>query len=162
MSARRFRTQQDIDRYMTQGYGQGVGADYKPWLRVRDVPSRSRSRKVHGLSALEYRYLVAVEFSERVVDIREQCPLLPVASVQDIVRRRGIRYPLDAGTTVPFVMTLKYADKLTPDTRLSRTLEKLELEKTFGSQRDVEDVVAWLERGAMHPIQIATGCRAQR
>ncbi|PXX05092.1 TnsA endonuclease-like protein [Paraburkholderia tropica] len=167
MRARRFRTQQDIERYVAQGYGQGVGADYKPWLRVQDVPSRGRSRKVHGLktgrvhhvlSDLEYRYLVALEFSERVVDIREQFPLLPVAPIQDAARLRSIRYPLYAGTTVPFVMTsdfvvtvkegdgsvreiartVKYADELTPGSRLSRTLEKLELERAFWAQRDVD------------------------
>ncbi|MBN3812795.1 heteromeric transposase endonuclease subunit TnsA [Paraburkholderia sp. Ac-20347] len=167
MRARRFRTQQDIERYVAQGFGQGVGVDYKPWLRVQDVPSRGRSRKVHGLKAgrihhvlsdLEYRYLVALEFSERVIDIREQFPLLPVASVQDIALRRGIRYPLYAGTTMPFVMTtdfvvtvksddgtvsefartVKYADELAPSNRLARTLEKLELEKAFWAQRGVD------------------------
>jgi hypothetical protein len=167
MRARRFRTQQDIERYVAQGFGQGAGVDYKPWLRVQDVPSRGRSRKVQGLktgrihhvlSDLEYRYLAALEFSERVVDIREQFPLLPVASLQDIARRRGIRYPLYAGTTVPFVMTtdfvvtvksddgsvsefartVKYADELAPGDRLARTLEKLELEKAFWAQRGVD------------------------
>jgi hypothetical protein len=74
MRARRFKTQNDIDMYVAQGYGQGLGADYRPWLRVQDVPSRGRSRKVHGvktgrvhhlLSDLEYTYLVVLEFSER-------------------------------------------------------------------------------------------------
>lgn len=167
MRGRRFRTQQDIERYVAQGYGHGVGAEYKPWLRVQDVPSRGRSRKVHGLktvrihhvlSDLEYRYLAALELSECVVDIREQFPLLPVASVQDLARQRGIRYPLYAGTTVPFVMTtdfvvtvksddgtvrefartVKYTDELAPSSRLLRTLEKLELEKAFWAQRDVD------------------------
>jgi hypothetical protein len=64
---------------VAQGYGLGLGAEYKPWLRVRDVPSRGRSRRVRGiktggihrvLSDLEYAYLVILEFSERVVDIR--------------------------------------------------------------------------------------------
>ncbi|MFC5431096.1 TnsA endonuclease N-terminal domain-containing protein [Paraburkholderia denitrificans] len=110
------------------------------------------------LSDLEYRYLVALEFSERVVDIREQFPLLPIAPVREIARQRGIRYPLYAGTTVPFVMTtdfvvtvrsddgsvrefartVKYADELAPSNRLSRTLEKLELEKALWAQRDVD------------------------
>ena len=129
MRARRFRTQQDIERYVAQGYGHGVGAGYKPWLRVQVVPSRGRSRKVHGLktgrihhvlSDLEYRYLAALEFSERVVDIREQFPLLPVASVQDIARRRGIRYPLYAETTVPFMMTTDFVVTVKSDDGLVR------------------------------------------
>jgi hypothetical protein len=85
MRGRRFETQNDIDRYVAQGYVRGSGADYKPWLRVQDVPSRGRSRKFKGLktgrvrhvlSDLEYAYLVVLEFSELVIDIREQFPLL--------------------------------------------------------------------------------------
>ncbi|WP_221410339.1 TnsA endonuclease N-terminal domain-containing protein [Paraburkholderia dinghuensis] len=110
------------------------------------------------LSDLKYHYLVALEFSEQVVDIREQFPLLPLAPVQDIALLRGIRYPLYAGTTVPIVMTtdfvvtvkadegsvreyartVKYADGLAPGNRLSRTLEKFELEKAFWAQRNVD------------------------
>ncbi|ACC76033.1 heteromeric transposase endonuclease subunit TnsA [Paraburkholderia phymatum] len=167
MRARRFKTQHDIDRYVAQGYGQGVGADYKPWLRVQDVPSRGRSRKVHGLktgrvhhvlSDLEYAYLVALEFSERVTDIREQFPLLPLAPAQDFARQRGIRYPLYAQTTVPFVMTtdfvvtvraddgsvcefartVRYSDELASGRQLLRTLEKLELERTWWLHREVD------------------------
>ncbi|NPT62317.1 heteromeric transposase endonuclease subunit TnsA [Paraburkholderia sp. 5N] len=167
MRARRFKTQSDIDRYVAQGYGQGLGADYKPWLRVQDVPSRGRSRKVHGLktgrvhhvlSDLEYAYLVVLEFSERVVDIREQFPLFPLAPIKDVARLRGIRYPLYAQTTVPFVMTtdfvvtvkaddgsvrefartVKYEDELSTGNKLLRTLEKLELERTYWLQREVD------------------------
>lgn len=166
MRARRFKTQSDIDRYVAQGYGQGCGADYKPWLRVQDVSSRGRSRKVHGvktgrvhhvLSDLEYAYLVVLEFSERVVDIREQFPLLPLGPIQDVARERGIRYPLYAGTTVPYVMTtdfvvtvkaddgsvrefartVKYADALSTGSELLRTLEKLELERAYWLRREV-------------------------
>lgn len=167
MRWRRFKTQNDIDRYVAQGYGQGSGVDYKPWLRVQDVPSRGRSRKVKGLktgrvhhvlSDLEYAYLVVLEFSERVIDIREQFPLLPVSPIQDVATQRGIRYPRYAQTTVPFVMTtdfvvtvrtddglareyartVKYADELSSGNRLLRTLEKLELERAWWLQRGVD------------------------
>ncbi|WP_244111968.1 TnsA endonuclease N-terminal domain-containing protein [Burkholderia diffusa] len=152
---------------MAQGYGQGSGAEYKPWLRVQDVPSRGRSRKVNGLktgrvhhvlSDLEYAYLVVLEFSERVIDIREQFPLLPLSPIQDVARQRGIRYPFYAQTTVPFVMTtdfvvtvraddgsahefartVKYTDELVAGNRLLRTLEKLELERAWWLQRGVD------------------------
>lgn len=167
MRGRRFKTQSDIDRYVAQGYGQGSCANYKPWLRIQDVPSRGRSRKVSGLktgrihhvlSDLEYAYLVVLEFSECVIDIREQFPLLPLSPVQDVARRRGIRYPLYAQTTVPFVMTtdfvvtvrvadgsardyartVKYTDELSSGNRLLRTLEKLELERAWWLQHEVD------------------------
>ena len=71
MRGRRFKTQADIERYIAQGYGQGQGAEYRPWLRVQDVPSHGRSRKVSGLkfnlnyhlfSDLEFAYFVVLEF----------------------------------------------------------------------------------------------------
>lgn len=83
----RFSTEADIERHISNGFGRGTGASYKPWLRVQDVPSTGHSRKVSGvkiertfhlLSNLEYGYFLASEFSEDVVDIREQYPLLQI------------------------------------------------------------------------------------
>lgn len=159
MRGRRFKTPADIERYIAQGYGQGQGADYKPWLRVQDVPSQGRSRKVAGtkvdrayhlLSDLEFAYFVILEFSEDVLDIREQYPLLPTAPLQEIAQARGIRYPRYAGTDLPYVLTtdflvtyrapngttqlaartVKYSDALQQTSKtLERTLQKLEIEQ---------------------------------
>jgi hypothetical protein len=165
MRGRRFKTQADIERYIAQGYGQGQGAEYRPWLRVQDVPSQGRSRKVSGLkvnrnhhllSDLEFAYFVVLEFSEDVVDIREQYPLLPTSDLQQIAHARSIRYPKFAGTDLPYVLTtdflvtykasngttqlaartVKYSDALEPSKSLERTLQKLEIERCF-----------WLEQG---------------
>lgn len=166
MRARRFKTQADVDRYVTDGYGSGEGESYKPWLRVQDVPSRGRSRKVLGtkvnrihqvFSDLEYRYLTVLEFSERVVDIREQYPLFPTEEAQQIAARLGIAYPRYPATAVPYVMTtdflvtcvdatgqkytaartLKYSDELTTDKNLQRRLEKFELEQALWASKGV-------------------------
>jgi hypothetical protein len=168
MRARRFKTQADVDRYVADGNGSGEGESYKPWLRVQDVPSRGRSRKVQGmkvnrihqvLSDLEYRYLTVLEFSERVVDIREQYPLFPTEEAQQIAARLGIAYPRYRTTTVPYVMTtdflvtctdaagqkytaartLKYSDELTSDKSLQRRLEKFELEQALWASKGVTD-----------------------
>jgi hypothetical protein len=168
MRARRFKTQADVDRYVTDGNGSGEGESYKPWLRVQDVPSRGRSRKVQGMkvnrihqvfSDLEYRYLTVLEFSERVVDIREQYPLFPTEEAQQIAARLGIAYPRYPATTVPYVMTtdflvtcvdatgqkytaartLKYSDELTTDKNLQRRLEKFELEQALWASKGVTD-----------------------
>lgn len=168
MRARRFKTQADVDRYVSDGNGSGEGESYKPWLRVQDVPSRGRSRKVQGMkvnrihqvfSDLEYRYLTVLEFSERVVDIREQYPLFPTEEAQQIAARLGIAYPRYPATTVPYVMTtdflvtcvdatgqkytaartLKYSDELTTDKNLQRRLEKFELEQALWASKGVTD-----------------------
>jgi len=168
MRARKFKTQADVDRYVSEGYGAGEGETYKPWLRVQDVPSRGRSRKVpgmtvnrtyHVLSDLEYQYLTVLEFSERVVDIREQYPLFPTREAQQIAARLGISYPRYPGTTVPYVLTtdflititdetgqkytaartLKYDDELTSPKNLQRRLEKFELERELLGSKGIDD-----------------------
>lgn len=168
MRGRRFKTQADIDRYIKQGYGQGEGANYSPWLRVQDVPSRGRSHKVQGkkvdrvhhfLSDVELACFLTLEFSEQVIDIREQFPLFPNEQAFAIARELGIRYPLYRGTQLPFVITtdflvtvqaadgtrrlvarsVKTEADLMPSSDLKHTLEKLELEKAIWHARDVQD-----------------------
>lgn len=117
LRGRRFSSQQDIERHIANGFGSGAGASYVPWLRVQDVPSRGRSHKIHGvkidrlhhfLSDLERAYFLVCEFSEDVVDIREQYPLLPQQSVQAVANSIGVRYPRYPKTTVPYVMTTDF------------------------------------------------------
>ncbi|VVM94351.1 TnsA endonuclease N-terminal domain-containing protein [Pseudomonas fluorescens] len=167
MRGRRFKTQSDIDRHIEKGFGQGSQELYLPWLRVQDVPSHGRSRKVHGvkvnrlhhlLSDLEYGYLLVAEFSQDVLDIREQFPILPQSAVQSIAHALNIRYPVYPGTKVPFVMTtdflltirqpdgstrlaartLKYTESLKPGKGLERTLEKFQIERAYWSGRGVD------------------------
>ncbi|ROM92078.1 hypothetical protein BK658_22310 [Pseudomonas brassicacearum] len=71
----------------------GIWEDYQPWLRVQVVPSHGRSRKVQGskvdrvyqlLSDLEVGMWLQLDFSENVIDIREQSPLFPVSALEAI------------------------------------------------------------------------------
>lgn len=36
-------------KWIKEGYGQGIGIDYKPWLTNQDVPSRGRATRLHGI-----------------------------------------------------------------------------------------------------------------
>ncbi|MDG9929066.1 MULTISPECIES: TnsA endonuclease N-terminal domain-containing protein [unclassified Pseudomonas] len=166
MRGRRFASNQDIERHIANGFGAGAGADYVPWLRVQDVPSIGRSWKIQGvkidrihhlLSDLERAYFLLSEFSEDVVDIREQYPLLPVESTQAIARAIGVRYPRYKATSVPLVMTtdflltvkqpngdlksvartIKYQKDLQGED-CCRTLEKLEIERRFWMSQGVD------------------------
>lgn len=165
MRGRRFASKQDIERHIANGFGSGAGIGYAPWLRVQDVPSMGRSHKIPGvkvdrihhlLSDLERAYLLVCEFSEDVVDIREQYPLLPVESTQAIAKAIGVRYPRYKSTTLPLVMTtdflltvrqpngdfksvartIKYQQDLNHDS--PRTLEKLEVERRFWISQGVD------------------------
>lgn len=164
MRARQFKTQADLDRHIAKGYGAGEGENYLPWLRIQDVPSRGRPRKVQGikvsrihhlLSDFEFWYFLLLEFSEQVVDIREQFPLFPTPEAQQIAASLGIIYPRYPSTAVPFVMTtdfvvtlvdatgnrrmaartLKYEDEFASTKELQRRLEKFELEKAIWASK---------------------------
>lgn len=166
LRGRRFSSKQDIDRHIANGFGAGAGVGYMPWLRVQDVPSTGRSWKIQGvkiermhhlLSDLERAYLLVLEFSENVVDIREQYPLLPIESPQAIASAIGVRYPRYMKTNVPLVMTtdflltvkqpngdfksvartIKYQKDLVGEDAL-RTLEKLEVERRFWMSQGVD------------------------
>lgn len=166
MRGRRFASQQDIERHVANGFGEGAGVSYVPWLRVQDVPSRGRSHKIQGVkvdrihhffSDLERSYFLVCEFSEDVVDIREQYPLFPIERAQAIATAIGVRYPRYPKTTLPYVMTtdflltlrepdgsfksvartVKYRSDLVGEGS-KRTLEKLDVEKRFWNSQGVD------------------------
>jgi hypothetical protein len=108
-------TTETVEKWITRGDGQGEGEDYRPFFKVRDVPSKGRSRMVlglktgrvhHLLSDIEYGGLLLGEDDPDVVDMKEQFALLPWEETQDIARELGIRYPTYPGTRTPIVMTL--------------------------------------------------------
>lgn len=165
---RRFKSEADIDRHSKSGFGQGEGSSYKPWVRVQDVPSIGRSRKTpgfktgrlhHTLSDLEYHYFLLLEFSDEVVDIREQYPLFATPRARDIAAEMGIRYPKYLGTQLPLVITsdfaltvqapggktrlairtCKYESELTDPQKGPRVIEKLELERAIWAEYGVTD-----------------------
>lgn len=152
----------DIARWRKQGRGCGEGRDYKPWLRVRDVPSKGRSSRIKGmkthrvhhlLSDLETKHFLHLDFNPQVTDIREQYPLFPLGQPIAIANSLGISYPRYPGTNTPFVLTtdflvtfrnqkgelskfartIKYREELSDD----RALEKLEIERVFWKLQEI-------------------------
>ena len=166
MRKRQFKTQTDVDRAFKNGYGQGELETYKPWFRAQDVGSRGDSYKIrcktnrvhHCLSTLEAVYLRILDFSEHVLDIREQFPLFATQHSLNLAAELGIAYPLFPGTAVPYVITtdflvtvhvpggsprfaartLKYERDLSADENL-RLFEKFELERAIWKSRGVDD-----------------------
>lgn len=102
-----------IARFLKEGRGEGFGADYKPWLTVRDVPSRRRSHRLSGmvtgrlhhlLSDLERGAFLIYDFRDDVRDIREQFPLV-LDQTRSIAERAGIRHPVDSKSRTDLVQT---------------------------------------------------------
>lgn len=150
-----FRT---YHRRIREGRGQGVLAEYKPWITIHDlaskgVVSRVMGRKTgrihHLLSRNETAYFFILDSSDKVIDIREQFPLLGLDETVRIAESAGIRHPRDPKSLYPYVLTSDFVittgdgrtcvRSVKEAARLSdmRVREKLEIERRY-----------WTERGA--------------
>ncbi|EJP6472084.1 heteromeric transposase endonuclease subunit TnsA [Clostridium botulinum] len=128
---------------LKEGRGNGRFQEYKPWIKVHEVPSEGRVHRVYGwktkrihqlLSDLECYYFLIMQFSDKVVDIREQYPLLPLEQTIAIAKEHGIKHPAienkqskEVVMTTDFVLTLKGKNK---NYDIARTIkEKSKLSK---------------------------------
>lgn len=154
--------QRQIKRRIKEGRGHGTGAAYKPWLTVRDVPSRGYSTRIKGwktqrvhhlLSKLERAVYASLEWSQNVSDIREQYPLLPLELTLSIARDCGIKHPTHPRTGDPVVMTTDFVAtvwdgnsfrevartvKYAADLKSRRTVQKLEIERRYWEWRSTD------------------------
>ncbi|WP_394245202.1 TnsA endonuclease N-terminal domain-containing protein [Vibrio astriarenae] len=145
----------DFKRALKQKYGLGEGSDYKPWIRVQDVRSIGNSGKIdgiktgrthHTLSEQESCFFYLAEFSNSVIDIREQFPLLPLTLSLKIAQLLDVDHPKDKFTKDPIIMTTDFlltcsdgnkiwyeAVSVKPEEKLSgkRTAEKLDIERVW-------------------------------
>lgn len=145
----------DFKLALKQKYGLGEGADYIPWIRVQDINSHGHSGKIEGiksgrthhtLSEQESCFFYLAEFSDLVIDIREQFPLLPLSHSLKISQLLDVDHPKHPRTKDPIVMTTDFlltcsdglktwyeAVCVKPSDKLSdrRTAEKLDIERVW-------------------------------
>lgn len=130
---RRKWSEKQYQRYLKEGRGQGVGADYVPWIKIHDFPSngvcsrirgRTTGRIHHLLSRNESAYFYLLDCSAKISDIREQFPLR-LQDTLDISRSLGIRHPWDYSSDFPIVMTTDFLIT-TPEGFLARTVKETE------------------------------------
>lgn len=151
-----------IESFVKEGRGQGEGGAYKPWLTVRDVPSKGRAarekgwktgRTHHLLSNHELFTYYCLCWARSVTDIREQFPLLPIEETLALAEECGIKHPTHPKTQEPvvlttdFLITLERNGKRVEEARTVKevvalqsqhTLEKLELERRYWQARHIE------------------------
>ncbi|CAH8718956.1 TnsA endonuclease N-terminal domain-containing protein [Paenibacillus thiaminolyticus] len=150
-------------RRLKEGRGQGHFADYQPYVKTYDFSSdgvRSRdlgwkSERIHHfMSRGEYYYYLVLEFSDRIVDIREQYPLLPKERTIEIANELNVPHPSDDNGD-PVVMTTDFnitilGEKHPEDLRdvirtvkptmelTTATLQKLEIERRFFEEKGMD------------------------
>lgn len=152
---RKLQTTEDFKRALKNRYGLGDRDSYKPWIRVQDVASQGNSAKIQGLKAKREHHTLSehescffylVEFSDSVIDIREQFPLLPLDLSVRISRVLGLKHPIVPGTKTPNVMTTDFlltcsdgfktwyeAVSVKPENKINdkRAAEKLDIERVW-------------------------------
>jgi hypothetical protein len=96
-----------------RGRGVWKGVDYKPWLKLRDVPSSGTSSSVSGikiprpynfLSELETTYFYLVERKASTIDIQEQWPILDIDRTLELCSEYGVRHAYRGMNPEPFTI----------------------------------------------------------
>ncbi len=152
----------EIEKWIKEGRGSGIGINYKPWLKIQDVSSLGRSTRLKGiktsrqhefLSDLERNYFYLTEHSDFIFDIREQFPLLPLEETIVIADELGIKHSTDPKTGEPIVMTTDFlltvdkgqgvfevarTVKMKDELLKERVLEKFEIEREYWQRRDID------------------------
>lgn len=153
---------QAIERRLAAGRGQGRGAAYRPWIEIHDFASRGLANRVksplhgrvcHLFSKLEADFFLALHALPGIRDLREQFPLTELAETVEISARLGIAHPAHPTSkqlclvTSDFLVTfgdglcereMAVAIKPSADLGSPRTLEKLEIERTYWRARNVD------------------------
>jgi hypothetical protein len=147
-----------FNKYLREGRGQGILAHYKPWITIQDFPSNGMVSRVSGsttgrihhlMSNLELSLFYLLDWSDDVMDIREQYPLIDLAQAIEIAEQANIRYPYDPKSGFPYVLTSDFyletkqgmmVMSVKPSSELGkpRVREKLEIERRYWTMRGVE------------------------
>lgn len=104
-----------VQRYIREGRGAGTGESYVPWLKITDLPSKGRSRRIHShktgrvhhlLSDGEWKTFLKFEFAFDILDILEGFPLDRFQTYR-VACDLGIRHPITLSGT-PYVLTVDF------------------------------------------------------
>lgn len=96
------KTKAWIQKQIQSGRGQGTGPSYQPWLRVGEFFSNGTSHRItyfkqnrvcHFFSSLEAKVFYQFEWADKIIDINEQYPLLPIEDTIRLAEQMGISYP---------------------------------------------------------------------
>lgn len=155
-------TDKKYGEWVKQGRGFGYGESYKPWITIQDVSSLGNSDRVKSyktnrqhqfLSNHERFYFYILEYADKVIDIREQYPLLYRETTEDIADELGIIHPKDPTTKVNTVLTTDFlitimedgeskdiarTIKQVDDYQNRRTIEKFEIERVYWERKNVD------------------------
>jgi len=147
-----------FEKYLQEGRGRGNGSGYTPWIRIQDFASKGVVSRVKGkttgrihhlMSNNELAYFYILDWSDNVLDIREQYPLLDLKCAMDVAAEAGIRYPTDRESGYPYILTCDFmittaegfkarTVKMSSELNNVRVLEKLEIERRYWAVKGID------------------------
>lgn len=154
-------TEEKYNKRRKEGRGQGTSNDYIPWITVHDFPSDGFSsrgpgwkanRVFHFMSTLELRCFYLYEWSDIIIDIREQFPL-ELEDTLRIANELDIKHPMDNVSKFPRVFTTDFmltaiingkeaniarTVKQAKDIESMRVLEKFEVERRYWAEKGID------------------------
>lgn len=174
----------DNEKLLKKSRGSGIGKEYSPWIKIQDVPSKGRVSRIKGIttgrqhelmSDMERDYFYLLDFSDGIIDIREQYPLLPIEDTLAIALELGIKHPEDPQTHEPIVMTTDFLITINKDNQFidvvrtikpkddllnKRVLEKYEIERQYWKRREIDWAIVTeqeINKTAAHNISFVHG-----
>lgn len=148
--------------FILSGRGQGTGKDYKPWITIQDFSSQGRASRVYGwktkrihhlLTDLQTKYFYLLEWTDSVIDIREQYPLLDFDAVVKDKEDLNLTLFCDKESHIPYVISttflvtcrnksgdIRYAArslKVSSELEKKTSLEKLEIERRYWQEKGI-------------------------
>ncbi len=161
--------QKSDETKLAEGYGEGHGADYKPWLESGKVnsigvaagfPDIRTGRMMQFLSQGELWFYLLFRWNDSVVDIREQFALKPLSETNEIAYELGVE-PAFHGTLIKTTdMLLDFADgsqlafsvKSSRKDVTDRQKELLAVEQEYWRRRNIPWVLGFKED--LNPIEV--------
>ncbi|EDT74339.1 heteromeric transposase endonuclease subunit TnsA [Clostridium butyricum] len=150
-------TKEKYEKWLKENRGSGDGCKYKPWLTIQDVPSIGKCSRLKGIKSKrqheffsnnETNYFYIADFSDNIIDIKEQFPLLPIEETLIIAEELGIRHPTDPSSKESTVITTDFLLKMRDGRTICRTIkqyndltkrqiEKFEIERRYWNKKGV-------------------------
>lgn len=154
---------------LRQGRGKGTGPDYLPWIFGREFNSRGTATSIpdwkHGrmiqcLSQAERWFYYRLRWNDRVVDIREQFPLLPLSETTEIAAMFGTKGSFNNRMvmTTDFLITMDDGSEMAltvkagKDDVTPRGNELLNIEREYWRRRGVKYFIGFKED--LNPTEI--------
>jgi hypothetical protein len=146
---RKLENLNDFKRALKGKYGVGVGVNYTPWLRIQDVHSHGTRSQIQGiksnrihhtLSSIESEFFYLAEFSDTIIDIREQFPLFPLNLSIKMAETFGVKHPAHPITKQPIIMTTDFLLTQKIDEIISYHAISVKHENAANKQRVLEKI----------------------